>query len=74
MSGVPKGAPKKDRAKKAKCTTKMEFSMDQHGKVPLAVTAEYATPEEAAKNARKAIKLFKEICNENEFKMGNIPF
>jgi hypothetical protein len=67
-------APKARAPKKAKCTTRMDFSMDQHGKVPLAVTAEYATPEETAENARRAIALFKGICEENNFKMGDSPF
>lgn len=76
MSGNPKAdVPKRRRASKnAKCTTKMDFSMNQRGMVPLSVVAEYETPEETAENARRAIQLFKEICTENEFKMGNVPF
>jgi len=66
-------APKAKRTA-AKHTTKMEFALNVRGKVPLAVTAEYATPEETAENARKAIRLFREICTEEGLNMGDQPF
>lgn len=66
-------APKAKRTA-AKHTTKMEFALNARGKVPLAVTAEYATPEETAENARKAIRLFKAICQEENLSMGDQPF
>lgn len=60
--------------KESKRTTKMEFNMNAKGKVPLAVTAEYSTPEESARNAKRAIQLFKEICKEEELSLGDKPF
>lgn len=67
-------AAKSSGTSRAKSTTKMEFVLNQRGEVPLSVVAEYATPEETASNARKAIRLFKDICKEENLSLGDQPF
>mgnify|MGYP001172871367 FL=1 len=57
-----------------KRTTRMAFVQNNRGSVQLDVVSEYESPETSAMNARRAIQLFKEICEEEGLRLANKPF
>jgi hypothetical protein len=52
----------------------MAFVQNNRGSVQLDVVSEYESPETSAMNARRAIQLFKEICEEEGLRLANKPF
>ena len=66
--------PTETPADRIKRTTRMAFEQNNRGAVQLNVISEYPTPQETAKHAKEAIRLFKQICQEEELRLADKPF
>jgi len=66
--------PSETPADRVKRTTRMAFEQNPRGAFQLNVISEYPSPQETAKHAKEAIKLFKQICEEEGLRLADRPF